>query len=162
MRQMHQRESFIQTQYMFLHSGKRATQALYMFLHSGETFIQMLYFFIRSGKVHTNWVHVHILKRKVHTNLLHVRTFKRKIHTNYMFIHSSELSPYYTSIHSIWIVRNVNASHTLDTLWSIYFNDYFLAFMVHDVDGLMQERHNSIANAMELRLSCTNPSMCVR
>ena len=26
-------------------------------------------------------------------------------------------------------------------------------------DGLMQERRNSIANAMELRLSCTNPSI---
>ena len=25
-------------------------------------------------------------------------------------------------------------------------------------DGLVQERHNSIANALELRLSCTNPS----
>ena len=27
-------------------------------------------------------------------------------------------------------------------------------------DGLVQERRNSIANAMELRLSCTNPSIC--
>ena len=27
------------------------------------------------------------------------------------------------------------------------------------VDGLVQERRNSIANALELRLSCTNPSM---
>ena len=27
-----------------------------------------------------------------------------------------------------------------------------------DLDGLMQERRNSIANALELRLSCTNPS----
>ena len=26
------------------------------------------------------------------------------------------------------------------------------------IDGLAQERHNSIANALELRLSCTNPS----
>ena len=26
------------------------------------------------------------------------------------------------------------------------------------IDGLVQERHNSIANALELRLSCTNPS----
>ena len=26
------------------------------------------------------------------------------------------------------------------------------------IDGLMQERHNSIGNALELRLSCTNPS----
>ena len=29
----------------------------------------------------------------------------------------------------------------------------------HYVDGLVQERRNSIANALELRLSCTNPSM---
>ena len=27
------------------------------------------------------------------------------------------------------------------------------------IDGLVQERRNSIANALELRLSCTNPSM---
>ena len=31
------------------------------------------------------------------------------------------------------------------------------------VDGLMQERHNSIANTLELRLSYTNPSKwCVK
>ena len=29
-----------------------------------------------------------------------------------------------------------------------------------DIDGLVQERRNSIALAMELRLSCTNPSIC--
>ena len=28
------------------------------------------------------------------------------------------------------------------------------------IDGLVQERHNSIANKPELRLSCTNPSTC--
>ena len=28
------------------------------------------------------------------------------------------------------------------------------------IDGLMQERRNSIANTLELRLSCTNPSIC--
>ena len=28
------------------------------------------------------------------------------------------------------------------------------------LDGLVQERCNSIANALELRLSCTNPSIC--
>ena len=27
----------------------------------------------------------------------------------------------------------------------------------HQIDGLVQERCNSIANALELRLSCTNP-----
>ena len=29
------------------------------------------------------------------------------------------------------------------------------------VDGLVQKGRNSIANALELRLSCTNPSMCI-
>ena len=29
---------------------------------------------------------------------------------------------------------------------------------LHQIDGLVQERHNSIANALELHLSCTNPS----
>ena len=28
-----------------------------------------------------------------------------------------------------------------------------------DIDGLVQERGNSIANALELRLSCANPSV---
>ena len=28
------------------------------------------------------------------------------------------------------------------------------------LDGLVQERRNSIANTLELRLSCTNPSYC--
>ena len=32
--------------------------------------------------------------------------------------------------------------------------------MWHLIDGLVQERHTSIANALELRLSCTNPSLC--
>ena len=32
--------------------------------------------------------------------------------------------------------------------------------MLH-IDGLVQERHNSIANALELRLSCTNPLICI-
>ena len=30
--------------------------------------------------------------------------------------------------------------------------------MENQIDGLMQERRNSIANALELRLSCINPS----
>ena len=32
-------------------------------------------------------------------------------------------------------------------------------FQAH-IDGLVQERRNSSALAMELRLSCTNPSIC--
>ena len=33
---------------------------------------------------------------------------------------------------------------------------------VHSVDGLVQERRNSIVSTMELRLSCTNELMCGR
>ena len=32
---------------------------------------------------------------------------------------------------------------------------------ISEIDGLMQERRNSIDNALELHLSCTNPSKCV-
>ena len=35
---------------------------------------------------------------------------------------------------------------------------YFHALWFYEVDGLLQERRNSISNALELRLSCTNPS----
>ena len=30
------------------------------------------------------------------------------------------------------------------------------------IDGLVQERRNSIANTLELRLSCTEPTTCNR
>ena len=32
-------------------------------------------------------------------------------------------------------------------------------FSIYHIDGLAQERHNSIANALQLRLSCSNPSI---
>ena len=35
---------------------------------------------------------------------------------------------------------------------------YFHALWFYEVDWLVQERRNSISNALELRLSCTNPS----
>ena len=34
--------------------------------------------------------------------------------------------------------------------------------VIRYIDGLMQERHNSIAYALELRLSCSNPTICVQ
>ena len=34
-----------------------------------------------------------------------------------------------------------------------------LSFALHDIDGLVQERRNSIANALESRRSCINPSI---
>ena len=36
----------------------------------------------------------------------------------------------------------------------------FVKFWGTIIDGLVQERRNSIANALELRLSCSNPSIC--
>ena len=42
---------------------------------------------------------------------------------------------------------------------------WFFIQMLYDfalyIDGLVQERRNSIANALELRLSCTNTSIWV-
>ena len=36
-----------------------------------------------------------------------------------------------------------------------------LFILEHYIDGLMQKRHNSIANAMELHLCCIKPSICL-
>ena len=40
-------------------------------------------------------------------------------------------------------------------IWWTYIRDLTVHF-----NGLVQEKRNSIANALELRLSCTNPSIC--
>ena len=37
--------------------------------------------------------------------------------------------------------------------------DFIVLSKYKHADGLVQERRNSIATALELRLSCTNPSM---
>ena len=47
---------------------------------------------------------------------------------------------------TIPLFHNPPAHHNL---WYLHMSHYF--------NGLVQERHNSIANALELRLSCTNP-----
>ena len=39
-----------------------------------------------------------------------------------------------------------------------WFYDYTHNILYLDIDGLAQERRNSIANALELHLFCTNPS----
>ena len=38
------------------------------------------------------------------------------------------------------------------------FDIYGIFHYKDEIDGLVQERRNSIADALELRLSCTNPS----
>ena len=47
-----------------------------------------------------------------------------------------------------------------DRLFAIsYIKRTAIHFTIANIDGLVQERRNSIANALELRLSCTNPSI---
>ena len=57
--------------------------------------------------------------------------------------------------------KGVEVCHHDDTLW--YFQVFFSLSFLSDYrfSGLMQERRNSIANALELCLSCTNPLVCV-
>ena len=50
----------------------------------------------------------------------------------------------------LWYGTEQKTSHYLHQWWS-------RSTTIPYIDGLVQERHNSIANAMELRLSCTNP-----
>ena len=47
--------------------------------------------------------------------------------------------------------HEVSSIHKLDDLFVVYLNN---------IDGLVQERRNSSALAMELRPSCTDPSIC--
>ena len=42
------------------------------------------------------------------------------------------------------------------------FTDISLAIICLDIDEFVQERRYSIANALELRLFCTNPSICAK
>ena len=66
---------------------------------------------------------------------------------------------------NIWYDHNkTNHNKTMHILWNIFslqdkvrVLSYAVEFN-YELDGLVQERHNSIANALELRLSCTNQS----
>ena len=40
-----------------------------------------------------------------------------------------------------------------------FFENMMFVIATQHFDGLVQESHNSIANALELCLSCTNPSI---
>ena len=60
------------------------------------------------------------------------------------------------------IVYNIN----IQFQWTDCLNHYMFERQAHEyilihIGGLVQERRNSIANALELRLSCTNPSTYV-
>ena len=61
----------------------------------------------------------------------------------------------------LFVVCGLSESKMVLNLINLTVNDH----MPHDswpkphIDGFVQERHNSIANALELHLSCTNPSI---
>ena len=61
---------------------------------------------------------------------------------------------------SVTILKN----GTISADWIIYMNDQdkFTALVLGylDIDVLVQEIRNSMALAVELRLSCTKPSIC--
>ena len=53
----------------------------------------------------------------------------------------------------------------LDIMFRYFLNFVQLAYQFYEhnqvqMDGLVQERHNSNTNALEFRLSCTNSSTC--
>ena len=53
---------------------------------------------------------------------------------------------------TIWLSKEQATNHCLNHWWP--------SSLTH-IDGLVQERRNSSTLAMVLRLSCTNPSICV-
>ena len=60
------------------------------------------------------------------------------------------------SVYGVWTLSR----ELLRTQWISYTLGIFIQILTGlYINGLVQERHNSIANALELRLSCTNPSI---
>ena len=53
----------------------------------------------------------------------------------------------------------VNFTHTLHHIRHDQLLIFFVVTSLQHIGGLMQEKRNSIANALELRLSCTKPSI---
>ena len=68
----------------------------------------------------------------------------------------TKISPRQPAMQQMWdqMCRNFSSHASLSNLFGTNHAWY--------IDGLVHERRNSIANAMELRLSCTNPSICMK
>ena len=56
-----------------------------------------------------------------------------------------------------WLSCRVSFAVILDSI-TMMFDYILLHWHLNNIDGLVQKRCKSIANALELRLSCTNPS----
>ena len=64
---------------------------------------------------------------------------------------------YWPYLKWVFSAPHVNVSNI--TVSNICITHSFHKNLCHYFNGLAQERHNSIANALELHLSCTNPSI---
>ena len=70
---------------------------------------------------------------------------------------------YETQLHCLWLgydnfCISYDTSNHIFLLGNIFGDRVFLVWYI---DGLVQGRHDSSALAMELRLSCTNPLICM-
>ena len=54
----------------------------------------------------------------------------------------------------------LHAAQSQSSIWRGVHRGRFFLLQWHHIDGLMQKRHNSIANALELCLFCIKPSTC--
>ena len=74
------------------------------------------------------------------------------------YSHFTFVSQIYPWIYTLLYVSLYPHVTTLGSLYWIHPDDWQDGCRSSHIDGLVQERRNSSALAMELRLSCTNPS----
>ena len=90
-----------------------------------------------------------------------IRTFSlKKINLKLLF---GKLWPFCLSVNML-MTRSHCIGETLAKMFQTSINHQCTTWSKNQAfyfNGLMQERCNSIANALELRLSCTNPSTCI-
>ena len=60
-------------------------------------------------------------------------------------------------IHQLFVLTHANNEIKVPYYWFSLWQSQLICACSAQIDGLVQERRNSIANALELRLSCTNP-----
>ena len=83
-------------------------------------------------------------------------------HKTNLWVAFSRSSPNAECDSTNWFVQNIYLWYirTVVPRWSaLCFLHLICSWLPHYIDGLMQKRRNSIANAMELRLSYINPSI---
>ena len=84
---------------------------------------------------------------------------------NCLFIFFRKCKRNCTAVHQqscyICLVIVWHNAHFWQGLRKVWWNSLKFYIEYIYIDGLVQERRNSIANALELRISCSNPSICL-